>query len=142
MLSKEFIMGGRALFTVSSPRGGRYTYKIDHNEKIDKWFVSLLTGPDNTQDYTYMGMFNPVSGNVRLTNKSGQGRIRFNDETESYKVIKWALYMIYNEKQLPEGYKIHHEGRCARCSRVLTVPESIESGFGPECIKHVFLVDV
>jgi hypothetical protein len=28
---------------------------------------------------------------------------------------------------------VWHEGRCGRCGRKLTVPESIESGFGPEC---------
>jgi hypothetical protein len=30
-----------------------------------------------------------------------------------------------------------HEGKCGRCNRKLTVPSSIESGFGPECINHV-----
>jgi hypothetical protein len=38
---------------------------------------------------------------------------------------------------LPEQVEVHHEGRCGRCGRALTVPESIESGFGPECINHV-----
>jgi len=27
--------------------------------------------------------------------------------------------------------------RCGRCGRVLTVPESVESGFGPECIGRL-----
>jgi hypothetical protein len=30
---------------------------------------------------------------------------------------------------------VWHEGSCARCGKKLTVPESIESGFGPECVK-------
>jgi hypothetical protein len=29
--------------------------------------------------------------------------------------------------------EVWHEGRCGRCGRRLTVPESIESGLGPEC---------
>jgi hypothetical protein len=29
----------------------------------------------------------------------------------------------------------HHEGKCGRCGRLLTVPSSIESGIGPECSK-------
>jgi hypothetical protein len=27
-----------------------------------------------------------------------------------------------------------HEGRCGRCGRRLTVPDSIASGYGPECV--------
>jgi hypothetical protein len=38
---------------------------------------------------------------------------------------------------LPESLEIWHEGSCLRCGRKLTVPESIESGYGPECIKSV-----
>lgn len=33
--------------------------------------------------------------------------------------------------------EIWHEGKCGRCGRQLTVPESIESGFGPECVKMI-----
>jgi hypothetical protein len=36
---------------------------------------------------------------------------------------------------LPSGWEFRHEGRCGRCGRTLTVPESIDSGFGPECIN-------
>jgi len=32
---------------------------------------------------------------------------------------------------------VFHEGACGRCGRTLTVPESIASGFGPECIRYV-----
>jgi hypothetical protein len=29
--------------------------------------------------------------------------------------------------------ELWHEGRCGKCGRALTVPESIESGLGPVC---------
>jgi hypothetical protein len=29
--------------------------------------------------------------------------------------------------------EVWHEGRCGRCGRALTVPESVERGIGPEC---------
>jgi hypothetical protein len=38
---------------------------------------------------------------------------------------------------MPDGVVIWHEGRCGRCGRRLTVPESIESGYGPECIGKI-----
>ena len=29
------------------------------------------------------------------------------------------------------------DGKCGRRNKTLTVPESVESGFGPECIKAI-----
>src|ERR1019366_4832357 len=34
---------------------------------------------------------------------------------------------------LPANLEVWHEGKCGRCGRKLTVPESIERGIGPEC---------
>jgi hypothetical protein len=42
-----------------------------------------------------------------------------------------------DECELPKGLKVHHEGRCCRCGRKLTVPESIETGLGPECASRL-----
>jgi hypothetical protein len=50
-------------------------------------------------------------------------------------VIRWAVKAVA-KGSLPEGYKIQHEGKCCRCGRTLTTPESIERGIGPECVKH------
>jgi predicted metal-dependent hydrolase len=38
-------------------------------------------------------------------------------------------------ESLCPGFNVHHEGKCGRCGRLLTVPSSIESGIGPECSK-------
>ena len=32
-----------------------------------------------------------------------------------------------------ETVQVWHEGRCGKCGRKLTVPESLTSGLGPEC---------
>jgi hypothetical protein len=45
--------------------------------------------------------------------------------------------MVWKNQELPGGYKIHHEGRCGKCGRLLTVPESVETGIGPECAKRM-----
>lgn len=34
---------------------------------------------------------------------------------------------------IPPSLEVWHEGRCGRCGRALTVPESIASGIGPVC---------
>jgi len=134
MITRDFITAGKASFTVSNGKGERYTFRVTHKEASGTypatWFVALLTGPDNTSDYTYMGMLNPTEGTVRLTRNS-----KFAEDSTPVRVIRWALGIVWNSKEFPSGYKLQHEGKCGRCGRMLTVPESIESGIGPECAK-------
>jgi hypothetical protein len=46
-----------------------------------------------------------------------------------------TLLVLNLRKFLPECIEIWHEGKCGKCGRQLTVPSSIETGIGPECIK-------
>jgi hypothetical protein len=128
MVSKEFVTAGNAIFTVKSVTGQYYTYRV--NRKDNTWFISLLTGPDNTSSYTYLGLLDTASGGVILTKKSG-----FEFDSLPVKVLRWALGKVWSGSTVPEGYSIMHEGRCGRCNRLLTVPSSLESGLGPECEK-------
>jgi hypothetical protein len=41
-------------------------------------------------------------------------------------------------KWADRGYRIHLEGRCLRCNRPLTTPESIRRGIGPICAEGGF----
>ena len=130
--SVDFFKGSNALFTVANPNGEHYTFKIRQPKGENKpFFVSLLTGPQNDSDYTYLGIYNPKQQNVCLTKKS-----RYTDESTPVKVIRWAIRIIAGCKDIPAGYTIQHEGRCCRCGRTLTTPESIEMGIGPECAKR------
>jgi hypothetical protein len=136
MLKRNFILGGKAIFTVRSVTGEHLTFRVLRKDACEKYpeafFAHLLTGPDNTADYTYMGKLDPKTGVVSLTRAS-----RYGDESKPMKVANWALKHAFEEKELPEGYAMYHMGLCGRCGRPLTVPESVESGFGPECIKKV-----
>jgi len=156
MIEKEFVTAGRAVFTVEPSATFQeqfpvvkphYTYKVKFvkgKEKKDKpgefwsdaYMVFLLTGPDNTADYTYLGMLDDKTGYVRLTAKS-----KWNDDTWPVKIIRRVLARLWAgecHEIAANGWKVHHEGRCGRCGRALTVPESVENGIGPECIKKVF----
>lgn len=53
------------------------------------------------------------------------------------KGFAWFWRTLTSGREFPAGFEFWHEGRCARCSRRLTVPESVASGFGPECVKLV-----
>lgn len=126
----RFFRGGNATLTVNNNKGEHYTFKIRKPVENAPFFVSLLTGPDNENSFSYMGIFNPKELSVRTTAKS-----KFTADSKPVKVLNWAIKTVANMKDIPEGYGIRHEGKCCRCGRKLTTPDSIENGIGPECIK-------
>jgi hypothetical protein len=143
MIGIDFIRAGNAIFTIDNGQGKWYTYRVDHvparTEEFtskgqrtypEAWFVKMLTGPSNESDYTYVGLLN--CERVRLTQRSPYAA-----DSLPVKVFDFAMRVILGKQELPPGYSIHHEGRCGRCGRRLTVPESIESGIGPECAKKM-----
>jgi hypothetical protein len=133
-VNERFVSAGRAIFTVSNPKGERYTFRVSkkEGERGTVFFAALLTGSDNESDYTYMGLVTGTS--VRTTAKSA-----YPATAKPVAVLGWALQVIDGKRTLPEGYAIRHEGRCGRCGRTLTVPESIDSGIGPECASRMSL---
>lgn len=131
-IGKDFILAGRAVFTVVNPKGERYTFKVSKKENEDGrkpvYFVALLTGPNNEADYTYLGMLSPAVGTVILTKAS-----KFKTDSTPVKVAQYFVALIWRGQAIPDGYGVHHEGHCGRCGRALTVPSSILTGLGPDC---------
>lgn len=149
MITKEFVLAGKAIFTLEIPHewaaehdtSAHYTYKVVLKEgsdgsdgkpkRDDVYFVNLLSGPDNTSDYSYVGVLNVASGNVVLTRAS-----KITAECMSYRLLNRVLLNLWEgteQRILDAGFDVHHEGRCGRCGRKLTVPESVKTGLGPEC---------
>lgn len=126
----NFIQAGNATITaVSVATGTRFTYRVRESNDGKLFFVSLLNGPDNTTSYTYMGI---IRGNkFTRTNNS-----KVTQDAPSYKAFVWLFDQLSMDR-LPPTVELYHEGRCGRCNRLLTVPESIEAGIGPECARHV-----
>lgn len=126
----DFIFGGKAIFTIRNVNtGNRFTYKLTRKKGLEEGvedviFVKVLSSPDNTSDYTFIGTIFSKS-RYRHSSKSS-----FGAECQSSKAIDWV---VRNINSLPDNIEVWHEGRCGRCGRKLTVPESIQSGFGPEC---------
>jgi hypothetical protein len=132
----DFVMGGNARFTlVSKKTGKRYTYRAsvprdETPETSSMRFVGLLTSPDNTDGYTYLGF---LKGDFPGWLKAGK---KGNPDAGPFKALHWALAKMA-KGEMPEELEFWHEGRCARCARVLTDPASIERGLGPECAGKV-----
>ena len=132
--SRDFMLGGNATVTlVSTKTGTRFTYKIRANDEGDVFFVSLLSGPDNESDYSYLGRIaRGVFWQGRKVPKAGD----VGPDAPSSLAFKWAWERLCKGVML-DSLEIWHEGRCARCNRKLTVPSSIASGWGPECAGKV-----
>jgi hypothetical protein len=125
----QFALAGNATFTLQSLKTGtRFTFKVRVAENNDTMhFVSVLVGPDNCNDYRYFGFIR------RGVFFHGGQKAKIGAEAPSVKAFKWFWEHSANGKATPQ-LEVSHEGRCGRCGRALTVPESIRSGFGPECI--------
>jgi Family of unknown function (DUF6011) len=140
IVSKGFFTAGHAVFTVCSPKGEHYTFKVNKSkddpdsDRMPVHFVALLTGPDNDVDYSYLGLYDSTKL-IRMTKAS-----KMDEGSTPVKVFRWAMRKVRDDKagaRLPEGYTIRHAGRCCRCGRTLTTPESVDSGIGPECAQKM-----
>lgn len=80
MITKDFVLAGKAIFTVNNSQGKHYTYKV--LQKNDIYFVFVLTKPDQ---YTYIGMLSGFCNKLRLTKKS-----KYTIDSLPVKVFDWA----------------------------------------------------
>lgn len=126
----QFITAGNALFTLeNTATGNRFTFRVRQPGDDKPHFVSVLTGADNESDYTFLGTI--FEG---LRYRHGR-RSAIAPTAPSARAIDWLLRRLSKKADLPEIVRVCHCGKCARCGRTLTVPESVDTGFGPECAR-------
>lgn len=126
-----FMFAGNATFTVRSEKTGtRFTFKVRQPKPDSPHFVSVLTGTDNEGDFSFLGsVFN-------YENYCHGKRSPISPESLSAKAAQWVVSRVIRGEDL-KGCEVWHAGKCGRCGRKLTVPESIETGLGPECATRV-----
>lgn len=141
-----WILAGHAVFTLRSKRTGtRYTYKVvaptetteaggkRKNRAADVRFVSVLTGPDNEADYSFIGTIFLRGNQFRYSAKA-----HLNLRDPSIQAFMWFWGQVSDFPfTVPDQCEFWHEGSCGRCGRRLTDLESISSGYGPECINKI-----
>ena len=126
-LALKFILGGKSFVTfLNTKTDNRFTFKVVKHKKDDIFFVNVLTGPDV---YTFVGTVR--NGVYKHSPKSN-----ISNEAQSVKVFNYIVNKL-TSNNLPDFIEIYHDGRCGKCGRQLTVPDSIETGFGPECAKSL-----
>lgn len=138
----KFMEAGNAIFTVvSKASGSRFTFKFSrpkhdaNSNRARPIWVAVLTGQNNDADYTFAGSIwiNPTGYQFNVGKNS-----TIKATAPSMVALTWILkHLNAGSDGLTKQAEFWHEGRCGRCGRTLTVPASIESGFGPECITKV-----
>lgn len=133
-----FMTAGRAIFTARG-REHRFTFKVKQPKfegvpAENLRYVYVLTGPDNTSSYQFVGS---------LVKKLGRWEYRHSAKSHvgpdalSVKSFGWIVKRLVADLDLTADVEIWHEGRCGCCGRPLTVPESIESGIGEKCAQKL-----
>lgn len=132
---QKFLFAGHAIVTVVSKRTGtRFTFRFSQPKQArdpdngKPTFVSVLTGPDNNASYTFLGTIFPRDKTKLVHSKKSPIQ-------PDAKSARWARGFVESlaDPTLLDRCEVFHAGFCGRCGRRLTVPESIESGYGPEC---------
>ncbi len=141
----RFVLAGNSTFTlVSLTTGTRFSYRVRAPKLLSAsallptlWFVSVLTGPSNEADFQFMGsVFRPHS--TVLAAREGlryhpSPKSKVSRTAPSSLAFRWFVSRLAAGRGPAPVGEFWHEGKCGRCGRKLTVPESIASGLGPEC---------
>lgn len=123
----RYIEGGKATVTFRNPQtNNRYTYNINQSKHSTHiMFVSVLVAPN---EYMYIGY---IKNHVFHYSKKSKLPV----DARSIKTFRYVYHKLQtNSLKLVE---IYHHGNCGRCGRILTVPKSIEIGFGSFCLTKV-----
>lgn len=129
---RNFALAGKATITLESVKtGAHFTYQINKAKNTELWFVSVLSGPSNETDFTYVGILAGKAMELRLTKKSG-----FKDDACCVRGFRFFWRFITAEA-MPQDMHVRHSGACGRCGRTLTTPESLDRGIGPECANKL-----
>ena len=121
----KFMFAGNSIATfVNTKTNNRFTFKVKQKKDSNLFFVSVLTNPDT---YTYIGTV--INGQFKHGKKS-----KITKDAQSVRVFDYVFNNLVSNS-LPNFVEVWHEGRCGKCGKTLTVPNSIANGLGPECIK-------
>jgi len=137
--ARRFATAGNARITLKSKVSGKhFTYRIAKAKgkpgkpaDPDLFFVGLLTGPDNGANFSYIGIHK--MGAIEAFRTTSASKVP--STADSVKAIRFFCEKTIRGGKIPEDLEIRHEGRCGKCGKTLTHPESIDVGIGPDCSK-------
>ena len=133
----SFMLAGKAEFVL-------------HSTKTNEDFKFLITRREsnsNKEEYVYFVNI------VLAREKIYAGHIRFDTNTEEFiftqgnkgqsspkdrnvRTLMYVLNKLIRYESI-DTLRVYHVGKCGRCSKRLTTPESILTGLGPTCSKNL-----
>lgn len=132
-----YMLAGKSEFVLHSTKTNQdFCYRLNKKEKIDKeneyiYFLNIKQG----RDWKYAGViWFKNEENKFYFSKGAKGEI------DSNNLDVKSLVFVLNKLQQglePQYCLVYHTGKCGRCGKKLTTPESILTGLGPECCKKV-----
>lgn len=125
---KDYLLAGNAILTVQSRETeNHFTYAVSKKKDEDVWFVKVLIN----HEYVYIGMF--TWNGFRTTRGS-----KVSSNTPSFVVMNIVFKRYVLSLNPHPKLKLLHNGYCSHCGRLLTHPDSLETGLGPVCrgYKH------
>ena len=135
---------------IGTIRDGKYTFRSD--AMVLREMEATLTEMGRTADADFIGKmahytakgWDIYSNNLgrmarlRAELKATRTKVAFDDPKQKGFFWLWNVKLA-NDKALGEGVEFWHEGRCGCCGKLLTVPESINAGYGPICLPRMGL---
>lgn len=133
-----FILAGKSEFTIQSNNTGKqFAFKMSKQKSTASYedssefvyFVSVLQNEKST--YAGILLYNSKTSLFEYR-RGSKGKIEVSDIR-----IKSLLYILnsLNIGKYDINVTIYHCGKCGRCGKKLTTPESILTGLGPSCSK-------
>lgn len=128
----RLLLAGKSTLTLRNPARGTHIRVRMYNRKDHStgkpsscYFLKVSLLGDGDAGYKYAGAY-----------FSDSKRFKAAPELEVDPPLAAVVSLILRAIDTPNvlsAAEIMHEGKCCRCGRKLTHPESIETGLGPEC---------
>ena len=123
-------------FTIITLQGikSRFTYRLrPSNSSGPQCFVDVLSGPNNETDYQYICYLYERGENLHVKPRKPEAR---RSQPLSMLAFDWFIRCLNSSNPFPIGLYVYHDGRCSRCGRILTTPDSVKRGLGPVCASR------
>lgn len=131
----QFILAGKCEFVLHSTKTGedfkfamtKQQTKEDENKYI--YFLNTMHGYEKT--YAGVVWFDDKAQEFKFSQgKKGQ----IDNKNLSIRSLIFVLNKLLKEETV-QYLDVFHVGRCGKCGKKLTTPESILTGLGPTCSK-------
>lgn len=119
MLAREFLVAGRASFTVTNRKGEIVEIKISRPTAWGEGGALLVRVRMGQGKWDYAGQLDRATGNILPTKQTDIG-----DRPRT--IAAWAIQHIFLGAEFPAEYVVNHTGYCAKCGEKFDTGEYVD----------------